>query len=75
MPREDALLAEGVVTSVLSAKAFRVSLSNGHGLVAHATRRMLPAVAGLKPGETVTIELSPYDLSAGRITKVTKNES
>ena len=75
MSGEEALDAEGIVTEALSAKAFRVRLPNGHELVAHVPLRLKAAVAGLVPGDMVTIELSPFDLSVGRITKATKNES
>lgn len=75
MSCEDALSAEGVVTAVLSERAFRVVLSNGHEMVGHASLRLREAVAGLQAGDMVLMAISPFDLSAGRITKVTKKQS
>ncbi len=73
MPGQAELVAEGVVTEVLSARAFWVRLPNGHRLVGHGSRRLGLAMVGLVPGDRVTLALSPYDLSSGRIVQVTKN--
>jgi translation initiation factor IF-1 len=67
MARESALEAEGAVVEVLSNKLSRVELANGHRLVAFVAGKAQARFAGLAPGDKVRLELSPYDLSAGRI--------
>jgi translation initiation factor IF-1 len=67
MARESALKVEGAVVEVLSNRTYRVELANGHrvlGFVAGKARLNSPR---LKPGEKVMLEMSPYDLSEGRI--------
>lgn len=67
MPREDAITVEGTVVEVLGEGLFRAELVNGHRLVAHAARRHREKVAGLAPGGKVRLEMSPFDMSKGRI--------
>ena len=67
MPREDAIRIEGRVVEVLGIGLIRAKLGNGHQLLAHSARRDREQAAGLKPGETVRLEMSPFDMSTGRI--------
>jgi translation initiation factor IF-1 len=67
MARTDAIRVEGVVVEVLPNKTCRVELANGHRLLAFGAGRARSAFASLGPGDKVNLELSPYDLSAGRI--------
>ena len=68
MPRQDAIKVEGVVVAVLKETLFRVELPNRHRLVAHVAGRARRQRIRLAPGDKVTVEMSPYDLSTGRIT-------
>jgi translation initiation factor IF-1 len=72
MGREDAFKVEGGVIEVLPNKTYRVELSNGHKLLAFVAGRAKQSFAGLKPGDKVKLELSPCDLSEGRIIIETK---
>ena len=72
MGREDAFKVEGGVIEVLPNKTYRVELSNGHTLLAFVAGRAKQGFAGLKPGDKVKLELSPCDLSEGRILIETK---
>ena len=67
MPREDAITVQGAIVEVLKETVFRVELANRHRLLAHVSNRARSKVAGLSPGDKVTVEISPYDLSKGRI--------
>ena len=67
MARADAIRVEGAVVEVLSARAYRVELANGHRLVAFVSRRARMNLAPPAPGQKVMLEISPYDLSEGRI--------
>jgi translation initiation factor IF-1 len=68
-PREDSgLTMEGVVTETLPNTQFRVELENGHNLLAHISGRMRKNYIRITQGDRVTVELSPYDLTRGRIT-------
>ncbi len=67
MAREGAIKAEGVVVEVLPNTMYRVELSNGHRLLAYVAGKARMSFARLVPGDTVKLELSPYDLSVGRI--------
>ena len=58
----------GVITEALSNAQFRVELENGHVLIAHISGKMRMHYIKLLPGDKVKLELSPYDLSKGRIT-------
>ena len=59
---------DGVITEALSNAQFRVELENGHVLIAHISGKMRMHYIKLLPGDKVKLELSPYDLSKGRIT-------
>ena len=67
MSREDAIKVEGTVVQVLPNTMFRVELSNGHLVLAHVSGKKRTEVVRICPGDKVTMEMSPYDLSQGRI--------
>jgi translation initiation factor IF-1 len=68
MPKEDAIEAQGSVTETLPNAMFRVQLDNGHKILAHISGKMRMHFIRILPGDKVTVELSPYDLTRGRIT-------
>ena len=68
MAKEELLEMNGVVTEVLPDSRFRVTLENGHNLVAYSAGKMRKHFIRIVPGDRVRVELSPYDLSKGRIT-------
>jgi translation initiation factor IF-1 len=68
MPKEDAIQVEGTVLETLPNAMFRVELENGHKVLAHISGKMRMHFIKILPGDRVTVELSPYDLSRGRIT-------
>ena len=68
MPREDAIEVEGVVVEPLPNAMFRVELENGHRVLAHISGKMRMNYIRILPGDKVKLELSPYDLTRGRIT-------
>lgn len=68
MAKEDAIQVEGKVLETLPNAMFRVELENGHRVLAHISGKMRMHFIKILPGDTVTVELSPYDLSRGRIT-------
>jgi translation initiation factor IF-1 len=68
MPKEKPLEVEGVVTEALANTRFRVRLESGHSIIAHVAGRMRKHFIRIVPGDKVRLELSPYDLSKGRIT-------
>ena len=72
MAGESAFKVEGVVVETLPNKMYRVELSNGHRLLAFVTGKAKHGFAGLAPGDRVRLQLSPYDLSEGRIIVETK---
>jgi translation initiation factor IF-1 len=67
MAREGAIEAEGVVVEVLPNRMYRVALANGHRLLAFVAGKAKLSFAPLAPGQKVRLELSPCDLSVGRI--------
>lgn len=67
MPKEDAIEVEGVVMETLPNAMFRVELQNGHKILAHVSGKMRMHFIRILPGDKVVIELSPYDLTRGRI--------
>jgi translation initiation factor IF-1 len=67
MARENAIQVEGVVAEVLPNLTYRVELANGHRLVAFVAGRKRLSFMRLSLGDKVSLELSPYDLSEGRI--------
>ncbi len=68
-PKEEAITVEGKVLETLPNAMFRVELPNGHRVLAHVSGKMRMHFIRILPGDSVTIELSPYDLSRGRITR------
>ena len=68
MAKKEAIEVEGVVTEALPNAMFRVELPNGHKVLAHISGRLRVHYIRVLPGDRVLIELSPYDLSRGRIT-------
>jgi len=75
MSRRDALEVEGKVLENLPNAMFRVELPNGHEVLAHISGKMRMHYIKIQPGDKVTVELSPYDLSRGRITFRKKERS
>ncbi len=68
MAKEKAIEIEGSVVETLPNAMFRVELSNGMNVLAHISGRMRMNFIRILPGDRVTVELSPYDLTRGRIT-------
>jgi len=68
MPKEEAIKVEGVVLETLPNAMFKVELENKHQVLAHISGKMRIHFIKILPGDKVTVELSPYDLSRGRIT-------
>jgi len=68
MAKEEAIEVEGKVTEPLPNNMFKVELANGHEVLAHIGRDIRIQFVKLLPGDRVLVELSPYDLSRGRIT-------
>jgi translation initiation factor IF-1 len=66
--REEAIKLEGTVVELLPNTMFRVELPNGHRILAHISGKMRLHFIRLLPGDKVMVEMSPYDLSKGRIT-------
>ena len=67
-PKEDAIVLEGTVIEPLPNAMFRVELENGHKVLAHISGKMRMHYIRILPGDRVQVELTPYDLSRGRIT-------
>jgi translation initiation factor IF-1 len=72
MAKEEAIEVEGRVIEPLPNAMFRVELENGHKVLAHISCKMRMHFIKILPGDKVTVELSPYDLTRGRITYRTK---
>jgi len=68
MPKKEAIEVEGTVVEALPNAMFRVELPNGHIVLAHISGKIRVHYIRILPGDKVLIELSPYDLSRGRIT-------
>ena len=68
MPKEDAIEVMGTVLETLPNAMFRVQLENGHRVLAHISGKMRMHFIRILPGDKVTVEMSPYDLTRGRIT-------
>jgi translation initiation factor IF-1 len=68
MPKKEAIEVEGLVTEALPNATFRVELPTGHEVLAHASGKIRLHFIRVLPGDRVLVELSPYDLSRGRIT-------
>lgn len=67
MAKQDAIRLEAKVVEALPNAMFRVQLENGHQILAHVSGKMRMHFIRILPGDTVTIEMSPYDLTRGRI--------
>ena len=68
MAKEDVIEVEGTITEALPNTQFRVELDNGHNVLAHISGKMRMNYIRILPGDRVKVELSPFDLSRGRIT-------
>jgi translation initiation factor IF-1 len=68
LSRDDVIEVEGVVTEALPNAMFHVELQNGHRILAHISGKLRTNYIKILPGDRVTVEMSPYDLSRGRIT-------
>jgi translation initiation factor IF-1 len=68
MAKEDVIQMEGVVVETLPNTVFRVELENGHTVTAHISGKMRKHYIRILTGDKVTVELTPYDLTKGRIT-------
>lgn len=66
--KKDVIEFSGVITETLPSAMFKVELENGHIIIAHVAGRMRKHYIKIVPGDTVTVELTPYDLTKGRIT-------
>ena len=67
MAKEKGISVDGTIVKTLPNASFRVELENGHEVLAHVSGKMRMHFIKILPGDTVTVELSPYDLSRGRI--------
>jgi translation initiation factor IF-1 len=68
MTKKERIEVEGKVTTVLPNTMFRVELANGHQVLAHISGKMRKHYIKILPGDRVLVELSPYDLTRGRVT-------
>lgn len=68
MPKDDVIEVTGTVIKVLPATMYRVKLENGHELLAHISGKMRKHFIKITMGDRVSVQLSPYDLTKGRIT-------
>lgn len=68
MSKDDVIELEGVVVDTLPNATFRVELANGHKILAHVSGKLRMNFIRILVGDKVTVEMSPYDLSKGRIT-------
>ena len=68
MAKDDVIEIEGTVVETLPNAMFKVELENGHVILAHVSGKIRMHFIRILPGDKVTIELSPYDLTRGRIT-------
>ena len=73
LSKSDVIEVEGVVTESFPNAMFEVELPNGHKILAHVSGKMRMNYIRIYPGDKVTLELSPYDLTRGRITWRSKN--
>ena len=67
MAKEQAIKVDGIITETLPNATFKVELENGHKVLAHISGKMRMHFIKILPGDKVALELSPYDLSRGRI--------
>lgn len=68
MSKDDVIDVEGTVIEALPNAMFKVELANGHQILAHVSGKLRMNYIRIVPGDKVTVEMSPYDLSKGRIT-------
>ena len=68
MAKQDVLEIEGLVVDTLPNAQFKVKLENGHEVLAHVSGKIRMHYIRILPGDKVTVEISPYDLTRGRIT-------
>jgi translation initiation factor IF-1 len=68
MAKEDSIQVQGKVTQALANTQFRVRLDNGHEIIAHIAGKIRKNFIRILPGDVVTVAISPYDLTKGRIT-------
>lgn len=68
MAKDDVIEVEGTVIETLPNAMFKVELENGHEILAHVSGKIRMNYIRILPGDKVTVEMSPYDLSKGRIT-------
>ena len=68
MAKDDVIEIEGIVTDALPNAMFKVELGNGHTILAHISGKLRMNYIRIVPGDKVKLEMSPYDLSKGRIT-------
>ena len=68
MPKKDAIRLQAKVVDALPNAVFRVKLENGHEIMAHVSGKMRMHFIRILPGDNVIVEMSPYDLTKGRIT-------
>lgn len=71
-PKEEPITVEGKVLETLPNAMFRVGLANGHKVLAHVSGKMRMNFIRILPGDSVTLEISPYDLTRGRIIRRAK---
>ena len=67
MPKQSAIEQEGVIVETLPNEMFKVELENGHVIIAHISGKMRMNYIKILPGDRVKVEMSPYDLTKGRI--------
>ena len=67
MPKQSAIEQEGVIIETLPNAMFKLELENGHVIIAHISGKMRMNYIKILPGDKVRVEMSPYDLSKGRI--------
>ncbi|MBX7042264.1 MAG: translation initiation factor IF-1 [Ignavibacteria bacterium] len=68
MAKQEAIKVDGIITEILPNTNFKVKLENGHEVLAHISGKMRMHYIRILQGDKVTVELSPYDLTKGRIT-------
>jgi len=68
LSKEDVIEVEGTILEALPNATFRVELQNGHKILAHVSGKLRMNFIRILPGDRVTVEMSPYDLTKGRIT-------
>jgi translation initiation factor IF-1 len=68
LSKEDVIEVEGTILEALPNATFRVELQNGHKILAHVSGKLRMNFIRILPGDKVTVEMSPYDLTKGRIT-------